>query len=246
MSHSGQATLRHHLPDLAERAKTMTGAQLARHYGIGHQTISRHLKRSGLVARKCAPTVDELPGIEGLAKTMHIAALARHYGISSKKMAYRLRVLGITAAQKPGSAGTFKQQAVEKYADLVDRAKEMHLSALARHYGVTPPTMSKALRNRGLVASAPPKYIPRPNIKRANHKLIPHATPFVDRRVKSTADMAMERLQRECPVFHCTADGKADAKGKFYRRGSRVMTGDEVIAMAERKGWRADAWRMVV
>ena len=245
MSHTGQAALRRHLPDLAKNAKTMTAAQLARYYGVGHQAISRHLQRAGLTAQRHTPAADisETPNILEMAKVLHLAALARHYGMTPKKMAYRVKVLGIRPAPKPAQLGSTKAVVDEKYADLAERAKEMHVSALARHYGVTAPTMTKTLRKRGIVAAKPPKYIPRPNAKRAApYKLIPHATPFTNRRVKSSADLAAEFLQRECAVYHCDDIGRPDPKGKFYRRGRAVLTPDEVIARAVAKGWRANAW----
>ena len=245
MSHTGQAALRRHLPDLAERAKTMTAAQLARHYGIGHQAISRHLQRAGLTAQRHTPAADisETPNILEMAKVLHLAALARHYGMTPKKMAYRVKVLGIRPAPKPAQKGSTKAVADEKYADLAERAKEMHMSALARHYSVTAATMTKTLRKRGIVPAVAPRYIPRPSAKRAaTYKFIPHATPFTDRRVKSSADLAAEFLQRECAVYHCDDIGRPDPKGKFYRRGRAVLTPDEVIARAVAKGWRANAW----
>ena len=245
MSHTGQAKLRHNLPDLTENAKTMTGAQLARHYGIGHQAISRHLKRAGLTAQRHAPVtnIEDMPDIMEKAKVLHLAALARHYGLTAKKMAYRVKVLGIKPAPKPAQFGTTKSVADDKYADLAERAKEMHARALARHYGVTAPTITKTLRKRGIVAAPPPKYIPRPNAKRTlPYKFIPRATPFTDTRIKTHADLAAEFLQRECAVYHCDEDGRANPKGKFYRRGRAVLTPDEVIARAVAKGWRANAW----
>jgi hypothetical protein len=52
-------------------------------------------------------------------------------------------------------------------------------------------------------------------------------------------------LRRICAVYRCTETGRADPKGKFWRFGNAVLTPDELIARAERKGWDPEEWRRV-
>lgn len=66
---------------------------------------------------------------------------------------------------------------------------------------------------------------------------------FHGQRAQGAADMAAQHLRRDAPVFRCDADGAANPKGKCWRFGTIVLTEDEMIAKAERKGWRQDAWR---
>lgn len=70
-----------------------------------------------------------------------------------------------------------------------------------------------------------------------------HRARFEGQRVQGIADMAAQHLRRDAPVFRCDADGQANPKGKCWRFGNLTLTEDEMLAKAERKGWRADAWR---
>lgn len=58
------------------------------------------------------------------------------------------------------------------------------------------------------------------------------------------ARAADECLRRLAPVFRCRADGRADPNGSHWFYG-RARTADELVAIAERKGWSADAWKHV-
>jgi hypothetical protein len=68
---------------------------------------------------------------------------------------------------------------------------------------------------------------------------------FEGQRPKGTADMAAQHLRRDAPVFRCKADGSADPKGKCWRYGNTVLSEQEMIAKAERKGWDGQAWRNI-
>jgi hypothetical protein len=62
---------------------------------------------------------------------------------------------------------------------------------------------------------------------------------------KGIADMAAQHLRREAPVFRCDADGAPNPKGKCWRYGNAVLTEAEMIAKAERKGWKPDEWKTI-
>lgn len=68
---------------------------------------------------------------------------------------------------------------------------------------------------------------------------------FFGQRAQGVADMAAQHLRRDAPVFRADADGTANPKGKCWRYGNAVLTEDELLAKAERKGWSADAWREI-
>lgn len=68
---------------------------------------------------------------------------------------------------------------------------------------------------------------------------------FFAQRSQGVADMAAQHLRRDAPVFRADADGKANPKGKCWRYGNTVLTEDELIAKAERKGWDGQAWRNI-
>lgn len=82
-------------------------------------------------------------------------------------------------------------------------------------------------------------------LRRATGHFAPDRAPVIRGRVTGHADMAAQHLQRIAPVFRVDADGKANPKGKCWRFGTIVLTEDEMIGKAERKGWNADAWREI-
>lgn len=66
-------------------------------------------------------------------------------------------------------------------------------------------------------------------------------------RAKGTADLAADhvRCHDRVAIFRCDENGLPNPKGAFwkYGYGSLVLSDNEMIAKAERKGWKADAWR---
>lgn len=72
-----------------------------------------------------------------------------------------------------------------------------------------------------------------------------HGRKFEGQRSQGHADMAAQHLRREAPVFRCNKDGTANPKGKCWRYGNTVLTEEELIAKAERKGWDGQAWRNI-
>lgn len=68
---------------------------------------------------------------------------------------------------------------------------------------------------------------------------------FFSERAQGVADMAAQHLRRDAPVFRADADGQPNPKGKFWRFGNITMTEDEMLAKAERKGWREHAWKEI-
>lgn len=68
---------------------------------------------------------------------------------------------------------------------------------------------------------------------------------FDGQQAKGIADMAARHLRRDGPVYRCDEKGEANPKGKCWRYGNIVLTEVELLAKAERKGWRVDAWREI-
>jgi hypothetical protein len=60
------------------------------------------------------------------------------------------------------------------------------------------------------------------------------------------AGQAADHLRRFAPVIRCNEQGHYDPTGHFWRRGSSTpLSAAEIIARAERQGFRPDAWREV-
>ena len=127
--------------------------------------------------------------------------------------------------------------------DLTERAGEMHFNALARHYGVSGKTLSRWLAKTG---AEPIEYqrtgVSRPRDVRYrtnwNYKGPKMRLPERD---FSPEAQAADHLRRYTHVYRCTERGSADPRGSFYRYGDVVLTTDELIQRAERKGWRMAA-----
>ena len=70
---------------------------------------------------------------------------------------------------------------------------------------------------------------------------------FEGQRAKGLVDLAAEhvRCHDRVAIFRCDSDGAPNPKGDRWKYGfgSLVLTDDEMIAKAERKGWRPDAWK---
>jgi transposase len=74
-----------------------------------------------------------------------------------------------------------------------------------------------------------------------SHKHKPQP-PKVD---MSLAGRAADYLRPRWPSHRCTEDGQQDINGSFWRFGSAILTGDEVIARAERRGFDPQAWARI-
>lgn len=64
-----------------------------------------------------------------------------------------------------------------------------------------------------------------------------------DGRDASRAGMAARFLQRTGPIWRCDAQGNPLPNGFFWKHCNRVISDDEVIERAERKGFDPDAWK---
>lgn len=80
--------------DLAERARTMSVADLAERYAIPRSTMGKMLKREGIIpgVRRNVPNKIPVPAdLAELAPTMTQTELSRHYGVSSDAVKRWLR-----------------------------------------------------------------------------------------------------------------------------------------------------------
>lgn len=132
--------------------------------------------------------------------------------------------------------------------DIETLCKDHTIAQMARRYGVQPCTVWKRLKRLGLKAyietheevSARAKATHRsPSYNYKRYKMPTQSRP------QGSADMAADFLRKFGPVYKCSADGKADYKGKHYRRGAHILTPSEIVEKAKRVGYDPDAWRRV-
>lgn len=148
-------------------------------------------------------------------------------------------------------------------ADFVEIAATRNSHTIGKHYGVGERTVKRWLAQHGIVRTRAtrlfdptkpvrvpkPVAAPAPKPRKAGviHYRQVTPRPLPDHRDNSRAGMAAQFLQRFGPVFRCNAEGRVDPRGTHWNRGGRtVLTDDEIIARAERNGWRPDQWREVI
>lgn len=135
-------------------------------------------------------------------------------------------------------------KAHDRYTNLAELAQTLTANEIAERYGITIKAARSALTRRKLtcvpmtqearceimqkVAKSKPKASrPRTWSLPAPVAYVPH-TP---------GEAAANFLRRECAVYRCTDAGAASPKGNHWRRGSTVLTVEQLVALARRKGW---------
>jgi hypothetical protein len=110
-------------------------------------------------------------------------------------------------------------------------APTMTKAELRAHYHRGGSTIDRWLKETGVMwrrkLPVVPVRVPR-KIITANVNRASHAADF---------------LRRFGPVVRCNSTGTFDPRGDHWRRGSKVLCADEIIARAERQGFNPDAWK---
>jgi transposase len=138
-------------------------------------------------------------------------------------------------------------------ADFAAVAEGNSQEEIAAHYGVGIKTVCRWLDDAGLDRTARHAAPARVQKSRQRNSTIPTAAngrlaidrPSGLRLMMSPAAPAAEFLQRYGPVYRCDADGNPDPRGTHWRRGSFVLTDDELMQRARDKGWDPERWRQL-
>jgi hypothetical protein len=127
-------------------------------------------------------------------------------------------------------------------ADIEERAKEMHPTALARHYDCDIRLLRRWLGITGVkpIAYQPPPAQPRPQARVAY--IGPKIKMVVPPRDGSLHGDAADHLRRYAPVHRCDERGQFAHDGDFWRYGNAILTPDDLLRRAEAKGWQAERW----
>lgn len=166
------------------------------------------------------------PRIAADAATMTIAELAKEHGVPNNTMIGALWRRGIRAVRKrPG------QQPLPTPITFRSLAPTMTQKQCRQHYGVHSEALDRWERESGVAC------LGSLMAKKADTRPAPPS----DRHAEAAAD----HLRRFAPVFRCTSGGRADQKGDWYCFGRTLLTPQELIARAKRKGFDPDAWQRV-
>jgi hypothetical protein len=210
--------------DFVEVAATMTWLALKEHYRCGERTLHRWMLESNVSQTRKRR---ELPdNVAELAKTMCVSEIAEAIGWKRSTLRERL------AKEQP-----------KIYAMAVnngyDRQREGQLKGAAAN-------KLKAERHPRIVekrkpAARGPRYNYTPS----------RATVGTEQAMpKTTADLAARFLQGYAPCYprriydpkfpHGSSGPQYD--GYIFKMRPGVLTADEIVAEAEKRGWRVDSW----
>lgn len=90
----------------------------------------------------------------------------------------------------------------------------------------------------------PARYIPKARTKRGVvHRITPELKAQRDSSLEGRAADHLRTIY--VSVHRCDAEGHANPKGKFWRAGLAVLTGEELVARARRHGFEPDAWARI-
>lgn len=186
------------------------------------------------------------PGIRDLCKDMTIPELAVHYETSYKAIQSYLLHRGVKAVPVSGKP----HPAEMLYKGIEHFVKDKTVRELADIYCVGENSIRRALSRRGLSAK---KYIRPPAVRKPApapkpRVFVVHRNPQylpMGEKILSEAEKAQRFLQRFCPVSRCNDDGRPNQTGQMFLYGRRLVTAQELIDFAKRKGWEPDAWKNV-
>jgi len=226
---------------IMEDAKYLTCNQIAAKHGIPPSTMHGYLRRNGIAALAIKRDYSKYDGLDELCQTMTKRELADHYGVVFSTIESALARKGLEAKRAPNYIDR------STYNDIAEMCKVMTVRQLTEHYGRSEDAVRKALAKRGLSAVyvRNPLHMRKEKQRKAVQKNYTDnwgKRPQVSGRVETYADQAANFLRKECAVYRCKEDGKPDWTASHWRFGRRVMTEEELINTAKRKGWNGDQW----
>lgn len=224
--------------DFAERARAgATIDALRRHYRAGTWVINRWIEEIGGKprARRKLPPKPVPADFAHFAAIETVEQLVKRYQRGTSQIARWRREISaggpsIRPARPPKSLPE----------DFVEVAPRLSTRELVERFGVCKVTVLKWCARAGVT---PRQVKPGPATLGAMGRA--KAAPIAQHRDTSRAGQAADYLRRFGPVVRCDAVGRFNPTGTHWRRGSSILTADEVIQRAERNGWNPDAWRMV-
>lgn len=229
------------IPLPADFAETqhLRNDDLEERYGVCKDTLRKWRARLGITRQRGGKRRAPVPvDFATIAPNKTLGELAEHYQVSKSAAARWCSEAGV----RPGP---FVAQ-VPCPADFVERAASMTLSELERHYGRTWKIIVRWCKQSGAH--------PRPYVKPLQTRRQRQPKQATERKSftayirtpslpNGREEEAAQHLRRHyVGVYRCSETGAADRDGKFWRCGATVLTCDELVERAERKGFDPDGW----
>lgn len=222
--------------DFAEISVGKSLNQIISHYGCGASTAVRW--RRELSGEIVAPPALELRPMP--------ADFPQHAGKSAREIMaiYQCGHRKVSAWRKELGMD-LSNSAIPLPADFLTVAPTMTWRELADHYGYSEFVIRRFVKLTGAKTRARIRDQRRTYPGASSMMGRAKPAPLVQHIDMSRAGRAADFLRQFGPVIRCKATGGFDPKGDHWRRGSTILSADEVIARAVRNGWRPDAWREI-
>ena len=127
--------------------------------------------------------------------------------------------------------------------DFASACAVMTIRQVCEHFSIGVGTMRKYCAVKGVKPCPEPRR-PRLNVGRPKRRDFGGIASSVHRD-DSEAGRAANFLRRFGPLFRCDAQGHQLQDGFFWNRGGYVLTDEDIIARAQRKGWNPEQWRVL-
>lgn len=220
-------------------ASGITMVDLMAHYQVGAGVLKRWVDDIGGRSRSSrGPQQKTMPADFALwAARETTLQLIHRYRCGTKAVARWRREAGLKSTPPRRQPKT--QPVPDGFALMVP---QMTMRELKERFGKGKTTIWKWCQVAGV---QPRKASTHPPTRAAGHihvgrKLNPFDGP---RRDVSRAGQAADFLRTFAPVVRCNSVGHYDQNGDHWRRGSFVLTADEIIQRATRQGWNPEAWK---
>jgi len=209
--------------DFAERAPSMSTAQIEREWRIGTPKAFRWLASIGIHRTTRQPKAMP-PGFDAAAKNMTTGQLRVMFGLSKYEVERLRKSLGIVVHRE--------RQRIEIPETFRSLAQTMTAPELAERYGVSRNLIATWRKRLGI-------HVPTPRYHRDGSVKVcgPNA--------RSVEELAANHLRRIAPVYRIGIDGKPNARGRAWKYGNITLSGPDLIARARRRGWNPDAWKEI-
>ena len=210
--------------DLAESVKTMSQAELCRHYRIGQATAKKWFAETGLLPVTFNPEYRPVPADFAEHTSIGVEKLRKMYSCGTRTIERWRAEIGFVPAYrlKPDN---FAQIAVG-----------MTIGQAVERFGAHRQTVAYWFQKAGIKpAKVERKPAIRPTRSVATISNMGRAQPAakLHDRAYGPQDAAADVLRSErWPVYRCKETGRADAAGKWWRVGNVVCDGDELLARA--------------
>lgn len=217
--------------DFAEVFKNLqTIKAVAKHYNAGQKAVIRWRDQSECASR---PFMRPVPAdFVEVARDLNTQQIINHYQSSAKVVARWIAETGATSKKRAYVPAWNARPVPDDFALI---APTKTVNQLREHYNAwTEAIVPRWIKQSGVAAKRREKPVGQFFTSRQQPTKVENNRPWTPH------THAVSVLQRErFAVFHCDERGRADQLGKFWRVGTVICDGDELLARAARYERRA-------